>query len=346
MNKYKIVTSGVDSEYVLGNLAKYLTVRNYEVIELDFAKFNSDKKQLLLNLRNENVIYITSAHTNLTLSLASHLAPSFAKYYPHYLAPIEIIPLLKPKLSIYIPHDLLTPYGDTNLAETRFLDLFDHILTTTPQDQKILSALLPETTKIHFGGWAKYTSQPAQHNKIIKVMLFISMFEHLKCKYGITGLVDYIRPLLSNDVAVKIPLWNDSDKVEELIKSQSQAEVIPASVNSISLIERAEIVVCNGASSIHAESALMGKPTICILDEEGTSIAGQMQKLRHLPNMFFHNYEKKETIPESMIHSIRPLQGERILKPFNYELIMKIINSTETLINPSISYNTLISSLS
>ncbi len=87
--KKKIVTSGVDSEYVLGGLCAYLRRRGWEVIELDFGAFREPAGQLLDDLAADRAIYMTSAHTNLTLRVAGSLGLALASLYPNYLAPLE-----------------------------------------------------------------------------------------------------------------------------------------------------------------------------------------------------------------------------------------------------------------
>jgi len=333
LNLPPIVTSGVDSEYVLSGLSHYLRSAGYEVYELDFATFHDDPVPLLKSLR-KNAIYITSAHTNLTCTTANYLVPEFPKIYPNYLAPIEIIPILNPKLSIYIPHDLLTPYGDTNLAELRFLDLFDHILVPTSHDKRILETVLPPSTQIHCAGWIKYVKkdQILSEQRTFPILLFISMIGHLRARYGADGIVDYLRPLLTPETYIKLPAWKNVDLIEEALRKQTQAQVIPSDENSITLIQQAELVVCNGASSIHAEATLMRKPTVCLLDVEGVTPAFQRKKLQHLDNIYFHDYSQKAPIPRSLVTQLKqqckkaPLE---VLQPFSYQAVLSFLCARE-----------------
>lgn len=326
MKNCKIVMSGVSSEYVLSGLAAFLKKRGYEVVELDFAIYNDDPKLLLLSLRDQNTIYITSAHINFSRCLAKYIVPGFPKKYPNYLAPIEIIPQLNPKKTIYIPHDLLSPYGESNLSEIRLLDLFNHVLASTEQEKNILRSTLPSTTQVHHAGWIKYTNyQNKPSNNTIKNMLFISIIGHLQERYGIEGIVKYFKPLLTKDITLKFPAWKDVEKLEQAIKENTNAKVIPSTKNSIELIKQAEIVICNAVSSIHVESALMGKPTICLLDKEGISMYEQREKLQYFPNIYFHDYSKRKPIPSAFLDELRNTQKEPLLKPFDYEMVLQII---------------------
>lgn len=320
----KIITSGVDCEYVLANLATHLRNKNYEVIELDFGKFKEDTYLYLSQYLNDDIIYITSAHTNLSLRVANTLVPSFVKLYENYLSPLEIISYLKPIVSIYIPHDLLTPYGDVNLNEYRFLDVYDYILA--PYDSLQLAKIVSsQRCQIVEAGWIKYEKTSFKEQDSIPTSLFISMVEHLRVRYGIKGFVDYLRPLLQSNTYVKLPVWSSMDTVETALKKIKNIHVIPSTMSSIELICRSKIVICNGASSIHAESSLLGKPTICILDNEGIVVEEQKEKLAHLPNIYFHDYRTKKPIPKNVLFHLQSYSTEPILKPFDYDLFDQII---------------------
>lgn len=326
----KIITSGVDSEYVLSNLSNYLRKKEYEVVEIDFGKFVGDPYKLLSKYLSDEIIYITSAHTNLSLRLASYLVPSFTEHYPNYLSPLEIIAYLKPILSIYVPHDLLTPYGDTNLDEYRFLDVYDYILTPY-NDSKLQNIIVNKKPTIYEAGWIKFEDMCLDvyhNNEPIEIMLFISMVEHLKYKYGVEGFVNYLRPLLQPNVHIKLPVWNGMDIIEKELKNIPGIKVISANEDTINLIKRSKIVICNGASSIHAESALLGKPTICILDNEGISSEDQKNKLQHLPNIYFYDYSTKQAIPTELLESISNRNCKPLLKKFDYDFIDNIIRQS------------------
>lgn len=329
----KIITSGVDSEYVLSKLSAYLRRKGYEVIELDFGKFAGDTYKLLGKYLSDKMIYITSAHTNLSLRVASLLAPNFIKLYPNYLSPLEIIAYLKPIISIYIPHDLLTPYGDTNLDEYRFLDVYDYILApyNASELKKVISS---KKTFIYEAGWVKlgkdtfFDSLVSKVKKPIEIMLFISMVEHLRTKFGADGFIDYLKPLLQPSIHIKLPVWSGMDIIEDKLRAIKGINVVSAHENTMNLIKKSKVVVCNGASSIHAEAALLGKPTICLLDNEGISPEEQEKKLGQLPNIYFFDYRVKQSIPNDLLSSISANSCEPLLKSFDYTIVDNIIQKT------------------
>ena len=159
MHINKLLTSGVDSEYVLTDLAAHLRTKGWDVTELDFGQFKGDPRPVLDQLKQDQVGYITSAHTNLTTLVASVISPKFVELYPNYLSPLEILRYVQPKVSLYIPHDLLTPFGDTNLNEFRFLDLFDYILSPFPAPA--LQAALGKSVEVIQAGWIKHARRSA-----------------------------------------------------------------------------------------------------------------------------------------------------------------------------------------
>lgn len=285
---------------------------------------------MLDQLKHEQVAYITSAHTNLTTQVASIIAPKFVELYPNYLSPLEILRYVQPRVSLYIPHDLLTPFGDTNLNEYRFLDLFDYILSPFPAPA--LQATLGKSVGVIQAGWIKHAQRSAEgatgtrdSTTKPRLTLFISMLEHLRWRYGNEGVFEYFAPLLNENVTVKLPAWRDVDQIEAIIKARSTAQVYPASGNSISLIAESDLVLCNGASSIHAEANLMGCPTICLLDNEAVTIEDQRKKLEHLPSIFFHDYRTRGNLPPQLITKALKAGRKTPAKPFDFGLIQDIL---------------------
>lgn len=325
--KPTIVTSGVDAEYVLGELSAKLRDEGYDVIEYDFGKTKHCVLSEIKALANGNVVYITSAHTNLTQRVAAAMLGQLQNRYPNYLAPLEFLPLLKPRLSLYVPHDLLTPYGDSNLQEYRFLDLFDHVLA--PYDGDSLQPLVGANTKVHDAGWIKFRgAAPLQQlppaPSGLRVTLFVSFVEHLQHVHGVEGFVEYLRPILTPDVRVKLPLWGGVVAMEDALRAKSPAQVVPAATNSIDLISDSDVVICNGASSIQAESSLMGKPTICLLDNEAETAETKQQKLRPFPAIRFHDYSQRQPFPDGFLSDVAAHPPARKLRPFDYDLVRRL----------------------
>ncbi|AMV31370.1 hypothetical protein VN12_04580 [Pirellula sp. SH-Sr6A] len=327
--KPKVITSGVDSEYVLADLSEYLRSRGFEVIELDFGKVKGCVRSLLTDLSSCETVYLTSAHTILTLRTARMVAPVFAKLYPHYLAPIEIIPLLQPRASIFVPHDLLSPFGDSNLNELKFLDLYDHVLAPVVTDQLLRAA--GTETQVHQAGWIKYRVQETMTPQIefapsaIRVSLFLTIIQHMQFKYGIEGFVDYLRPILTPEINVKLPAWKGIEALENRIREVTGANIIPASVSSIELMEQSDLVMCNSVSSILAEASLMGKPCICLLDREGGEPDDKRLKMADFPDLIWHPYEERKPISIDVIQTATTKPLQRRIEPFDFRFVESLI---------------------
>lgn len=323
-----VITSGVDSEYVLGELAAYLRINGINVMEFDFGLPVMDVKQALQDMFNHRLVYLTSAHTNLSVRVAQQIVPIFAENYPNYLCPLEIIPLLGANCTtIYVPHDLLTPYGDDNLQEIRFLNVFDHIFA--PNDAKALKATIGGKTEVHEVGWIKYNSQNYKElycskSSELKVTVFVSMIEHLRHKFGLQGLIEYLRPLMRPGYVIKLPAWHGVKIVEDALRN-SGFDVIPADVSSIELIRRSDVVICNGASSIHAESSYLGRPTICMLDDEGISSDTQRKKLSSLPNILFMDRETLRSITREEMINISMNKSTRAALVFDFDYAVGLV---------------------
>lgn len=330
--KPKVVTSGVDSEYVLADLAEFLRSRGFEVIELDFGKVRGCVRALLSDLSACETVYLTSAHTTLTLRTAKMVAPVFAKLYPNYLAPVEILPLLKPRSSIFVPHDLLAPFGDSNLNELQFLDLYDHVLAPVATKDLILAAGVG--TQVHQAGWIKYREQNRSKTPIafapseIRTSLFLTIIQHMQLKYGVDGFVDYLRPILSPAINVKLPAWKGIETLENRIREVTGANIIPANISSIDLIEASDVVMCNSISSILAEAYLMGKPCICLLDQEGGEPGDKRRKMVDFPDLIWHPYEERHPMSNEFIQSAGATKLPRRIEPFDFRFVESLITDT------------------
>lgn len=322
-----VVTSGVDSEYVLSGLAEYLRGNGFTVHEIDFGVTREDVRPLLRSLRESRVSYVTSSHTNLTSRMARTIVPLFLDKYPNYLAPLEIMPLLQPQVSVYVPHDLLSPFGDANLDEFRFLDMFDHIIA--PYESPALQAQVGKYTRVHDAGWIKYqegqtagdSDSSADVRNYPRIAFFISFTQHLNAKYGPDGIAQYFQPLLTEGVRIKLPVWSGVEAIEDAIRKHTQAEVVDSRVSSASLIAQSDLVLCNGASSILAEAILSGVPGICVLDAEAEPVELKLEKLREFPQLVYHDYHRREPLPQSVRSDALAQELPKRLKPVDYAMI-------------------------
>lgn len=324
----KVVTSGADSEYVLGDLVQYLRSNHVEVVDFDFGKVDGCIKKKLSELSHQSTIYITSAHTTLSRRVAKLIIPRFCANYTNYLAPVEVMALLRPRISIFTPHDLLSPYGDSNVNEFSNLDLYDYVLAPFSADE--LQQQVGSATKCIEAGWIKYHKLLPEafmslRGEPLKIVLFVTMIQHLLMKYGDQGMVDYLRPVLKKNVYVKMPAWKGIEPVERLIREQTEATLVDADTSSIRLIQAADLVISSTISSILAESIYFGKPSICLLDDEGESAAVKQAKMAHLQGLTWFPYFDRQELPEDFLLETAQRKVTGRLQPFDFDIVLSII---------------------
>jgi hypothetical protein len=335
----KIVTSGVDSEYVLGGLSRYLKDCGWEVFEFDFGQFKGDVHNALGSLPEGPTAYITSAHANLTANVADILVPTFRRKYPNYWSPLEFIQKIQPDISIYIPHDLLSPFGESNLSEHRFLDLFDVILSPTNIPE--LQAVLGSKTHVIESGWIKTADMqkdsPSDSDTEPRITLFLSLVEWLLDRHGAHGLASYFAPLLVPGISVKLPAWSGIDKFEAILREEYCVNVIDSSVSSISVIKQSNIILCNGASSIHAEASLMGIPCVCLVTNEPWDAGEQIKRLSHLPALHFHDYTNRIPLSKATLIKLSKMRKhpDASCVQFNYSLVNELLEKARTHCQPT-----------
>jgi hypothetical protein len=159
-----------------------------------------------------------------------------------------------------------------------------------------------------------------------KVSVFISMIEHLRLKLGLNGLVEYIRPIIKEGYRVKLPAWHHIELVEDALRMEG-IDVIPSRESSIDVISQSDIVICNGASSIHAEAGYMGKPIICLLGEEGISSSDQRTKLSHLRNISFFTHSQLCSFDPAKTVS-RKVDQTKSPKKFDFSYVSKLVKES------------------
>jgi hypothetical protein len=323
----KIITSGIDSEYVLADLSSHLRRKGWSVEEFDFGRFQGDADKALADYSEGTTAYITSAHTNLTGTVAEVAAPHVRRKYPNYLAPLDFIAKLRPRLSVYVPHDLLLPFGDSNLGEYRYLDNFDVLLA--PGREAELQQIVGPQTRVLEAGWIKAANIPSTRKPAAgaapRVTLFVSDVEWLQWKFGTEGIVSYFAPIVARGMRVKFPAWHGVRAMEEQFRHHLPVEVVDSGANSTMLIADSDVVICNAVSSIHAESNLMGVPVISLIDDQYHGLSMQISKLSHLPKVHFHDYSGRAPLAEDVIRRLAGQREDLGTGLFRYELVEELI---------------------
>ncbi|HLC94584.1 MAG TPA: hypothetical protein VJH96_03380 [Patescibacteria group bacterium] len=301
---------GFGSEYVLHGLYKEMKKRKYICLEIDVLAVK-DSTKMIQNLRGKQVVFVTSAHFLLNKK-------NFTEFYPNnniFYGVLEIIQLIKPIKSVYIPHDLTQPVID---KEIEYLNQFDLFLTPTES----FNSVFAEYCRTEEVGWIKLSEhmRKIQFNNSKTAIWLLSDYV-LYLKMGKEASFKKLQPVLDQGVSIKFPFWMESESFTQYFKNKGVVVYSPQA-NSIELIMKHQIIITNGLSSINAESYLMGKTTINI--EEGSHYGDSKTYLTELlPDIMF--YEK---ISDFKLADIPILKKSCMLKPFNMKKTIELIMHT------------------
>lgn len=308
MNNITYLFYGFGSEYVLNPLYKEMNNMGYRCIEIN-ALIVKNSKKIINKLIGENVIFITSSHFLLDMINFKDFYPTTSNFY----SVLEILTLIKPKKSIYIPHDLTE---NLITMENYFINQFDLFISPCEPFTSLYSDYC-NTKEI---GWIKYTNNQNINKKISKnnnSIWFLSDFI-LHMKMGKRKSFNLLSPVLKQGVSIKFPFWDQYSEFEEYYKKMG-ASVYPANENSIELIKNHDIIITNGLSSIISESYWLGKTTVNIT--EGSHYGNMRSYLEELfPNLIFI-----EKIKDFRLSGTTVKNGSIKLKPFNMAKAIELI---------------------
>jgi hypothetical protein len=299
---------GFGSEYVLNLLYSEIKKRGYNCYEVD-ALNTRNSKTIIKSLIKRSVVFITSSHFLLDDVNFKDFYPSENKFYNV----LQILALIKPKKSVYIPHDLTQPLIN---MENYFLNQFDLFLSPCEPFTSIYSQYC-NTEEL---GWIKYTKKSFEKNKIKKrgkAIWFVSDFI-LHMKMGKKKSFKLLSSVLKQGVAIKFPNWDQCKEFEQYYGKMG-AKVFSSTENSIDLINNHNIIITNGLSSIIAESYWLGKTTINIT--EGSYYGEERTYLKELfPNLIFI-----EKTRDFKLSNIVIKKSDVKLAPFNTNRAIELI---------------------
>lgn len=328
-----IVASGVASEYVLGPLCQFLSKRGHEVHCFNFST-PDDIMPAINRLAGRDAIYLCSSHHNFSSRVSESIYKVTINAFPSYRSGAEIMPVLRPAKSVYVPHDLLMPYGIDRLDELYYLGLYDHIFAIAKD--KALESFLPADTQINVMGWIKnHTDMPVfkapstfPDNKP-KVIFFFADLSLLVTRHGVEETVNRYRSILADNVLVTYPPWPglDLDRLVELLLEAGCAGVVPWTVEPPELIKWADVVVCNSPSSVCAEASIMGRTVISLLTNDCNPISYKIKSLSRISNVLLYDYQDRNPIPEALYHQAIEQKRESAVKTFSFEKAERILLS-------------------
>lgn len=282
--------------------------RGFKCIEID-ASIVKNSRKIIDELRNKPIIFITSAHFLLDYVNYKDFYPTNNEFY----GILDTISILKPKKSVFIPHDLTQPLIK---MEKYFLNLFDLFISPCEPFTSIYSSYC-RTVEL---GWVKYRdiSDKKKFLKKSKAVWFLSDFI-LHIKMGKEKSYELLSPIVKQGVAMKFPFRPPYSSQFEEYYSKMGIPVYSMHSNTIDLIKQHNIIITNGLSSTIAESYWFGKPTVNIM--EGSYYGEDKAYLEELfPNLIF-----VKKIKDFNFNRIPAKKGDKILKPFDMQTAIELI---------------------
>lgn len=304
---------GFGAEYVLHPLYTELKSRRKECVEID-ALTIGNSRNIINKLKGTDVVFVTSAHFLMDQKNFTDFYPTTKKFY----SVLEIIALLKPIKTVYIPHDLTQPLID---YETEYLNQIDLFLTPSEPYTSIYS----QFCRVEEIGWIKYQASSNQEAKkrknqnANKALWLISDYV-LHKKMGVEASFEATNPILKQGVSIKFPIWFDTSKFESYYIKKG-AFVYPSATNTIDLILQHDIIITNGLSSIIAESYLLGKTTVNIM--QYAHFGNELEYLHtNFPDMIFY-----ENIVDFKLSQVPKKTNKPTLKPFDMQKAIDLITN-------------------
>lgn len=300
---------GFGGEYVLHKLFLLMSPQ-YNCVEIDALSIKNSKV-MVDKLRGQSVVFVTSAHFLLDKR-------NFTDFYPNknqFYSVIEIISLLEPIKSIYVPHDLTQPLI---AHEIEYLNQFDLFLSPCEPYTTAYSSICP-TVEV---GWIKYPNKTENIKASNKAIWFLSDFI-IHIKMGKEKSYKSNVPLLNQGVSIKFPVWENSLEFTDYYRKQG-VDVYNPEIASINLIKCHDIIFTNGLSSLVAESYLSGKTTVNIMENSHYGDDGIQTLETAYPDLQIYT-----KIADININSIALTSRMNLLHPFDIDLAIKLITSTD-----------------
>lgn len=304
-----------------------MMTEGYECLEID--TLNTPVESAIKDLQKKKIIFITSAH----LLLDDH---NFQNYYhsKHRIySPLELISIINPALSIHMPHDLSCPYL---IEEIPFLKQFELCLLPHKDCNfydsftKCIISGYPKlgVTNLPTGNIANKAGNQKGGEKNKAIWILSNLTTHLE--QGFDNFIKWMKPITSQNIPVKLPLWNHSDTIEKQLQ-QAGITTIPAKLNIFKAMDENEVIITNGSSSIVMEAHLYGKKVAHITDNlEPTQ---QINMFNHLPNISF--YSSPENLDINSLYSETPSNAKnktkqalkKLLTPFSMDLFFDTLKA-------------------
>lgn len=309
-----IVFHGHGSEYPFGALADEMRRRGHQVVELDMAR--SGWRRGMETLKDEPRILVTSHHPLAT-------SQTYLEYYgidDDILSLPELLPMLVPTRSYFVPHDLVRPFHSFEM----------------PVLQHITSVLMPDSShwflrrfcEVETIGWIGTLKRPeitpsregtADQLRDLEILFLPSdIASHIRC--GIEGFIADYAAVFTLRPQAKMPRGRGFEAIEAVLAEQG-CHLLPSNTPLSSLIGPQKLVICSGASSVVMEAASMGAQVISVQD--------QVSNLDEMVGLFQTWSNVRIATPQSLAQAIQELKARgaatqdedraRKLKPFDVD---------------------------
>lgn len=298
---------GCGSEYVMAPLVTPLKEAGFDVVELDTLK-NPKVQDVVYSIkkREKPVCFINSAPMLVDRMKFAIRHPELAE---RYYSALSIIRYLRPRKSVFMPHDLINPVVG---REAFYLGQFDFYVSCDSYTDKHHCA-----TKSINAGWIRHHKplEKDDENKSSAVW-FLSNFA--KIFSDIESGIRLCEPILKQGISVKLPVWTNVEKVEETIINRGY-NVIPAHADNFRTIHEHKVILVNGLSSVGWEAHLFGKPIIIM----NVSRRDKLKYAKMLSHKGITLMDEYSDFDRSILEHLP--SGEKQLKPFDFNLFIEAL---------------------
>lgn len=293
-------------------LYQYMLDNGYDCVEVT-PYTSSNMLHDIHNCKNRDVVLIVNDHF---IHDEAYLEKRDG-VFSNALSLLEAIDILKPVSSVYYPHDLayILHFVDMPWMSS----VFDLLLF--PFDGFAHTGYLG--AEVYNVGWIKKHSK-LSGGKRFQVGHALGSTNWMRLfGGGAEGYYERFASIWNQGVIVKAH-ENFAQEYSSVFKLHGITE-FNSKDSVFKLIDNCEIMLCDNTSSVHYESALSGRFTISVL-EGATSLEEHENSLHGLPNLQIKTIEETDELLKTYYKGdFVPIQGEDKLKPFDFELAVKLI---------------------
>ena len=315
MKEKHIVLAGFGPENVLEGLYLALKKEKYDVTLIDFQTTLDEKIENLKAL--QKIVFVTSQHISID-------SKSYRSFYPqakHYVDPISLINILNPSYNIYVNHDNLEPFEESDLRYSDYFDIFlIHSKCKIPVkiadkyldlgDVKSLGKKIDYDLKFYLDSYGVFLLNEPE--KFMDNLVNSNLLEIEKlCKF-----------LRYSNIPVKIHNDEAYSMIEEYFTS-NEVRIIDRTISVYNLIEASCMVIGNGEGSIFEEAKCQNKPLFWYDLDLGQNREKEIRMRNNysLPIIDLDSYDSLRKSNKSI---------NRLQCIFDFEKFLKLINELDS----------------